>query len=683
MWSALLNMKRANLLNSSPRWLTLLFGLLVMIGLPACGVDLAGDITPPPGLQSTTVSQPLPNSVAYPLVPPDPAQGQAIYSQNCAPCHGDSGQGDGPQAANLPNPVSAIGQASIARASAPSDWFQTITNGNINRYMPGFINNLNDRQRWDVLAYVYSLSMSPDLLAQGEKVYTEACASCHGTTGSGDGPQSASLSFKVPDFTDQDRLSQKSDNDLYTEISQGIGQGSNLAMPAFANQLSDADLWAVTSYVRALTFASVPGASLVAANGTAAPASGAAATAGTAESGTPLAATGSQPASPASPQSATETISPATVNGTTVPVGSAHGRLILPADITSLPGGLMVNLSGFDSNLNQVSSAATPLQPDGTFQFNNVAMPSSITFMTSVDFNNVTFNSSALTGAAGANLDLPIMIYDTSTDPSALTVDRLHVFFDFSTADMVQVIELYVISNPTNKAIVAKNGQAVLYFDLPTNATNLEFQDGVLGQRYIQTATGFGDTQAILPGSGQDQELFGFYVPYPGKTDLSLPITMPVAAAVVMLPVSGVKLNSSQLVNSGQQSVQGQTFHIFTSSNLAGNSNLAMTISGLPGAGVSPQLSNILIGSGVLLIALIVAGVFFYRSNRRNNLTKEENAEPGAPEENVDSLIDAIAALDDLHKAGQLPTAAYQQRRAEMKERLKKRLQETGTLPND
>ena len=50
-------------------------------------------------------------------------------------------------------------------------------------------------------------------------------------------------------------------------------------------------------------------------------------------------------------------------------------------------------------------------------------------------------------------------------------------------------------------------------------------------------------------------------------------------------------------------------------------------------------------------------------------------------EEDVDTLIDAIAALDDLHKAGNLPTAAYQQRRAEMKERLRKRMLETGTLP--
>jgi mono/diheme cytochrome c family protein len=675
-------MKNINLLKRS-YWLTPLLGLLFMIGLSACGVDLAGDITPPPGLQSTTASQPVPNTVAFPLVPPDASQGQAIYSENCAPCHGDTGQGDGPQAANLPNPVIPIGQTGIAWASVPSDWFQIITNGNINRFMPGFINGLDDRQRWDVLAYVYSLSMSPDLLAQGQVVYATNCASCHGTTGKGDGPQSASLSVKTPDFTAQDRLSQKSDNDLYNEIKQGIGQGSSPAMPAFASQLSDADLWAVTSYVRALTFTNAPGVNLAAANGAATPSTGVTATTGTTgavESSTSPAATGTEQATP----KVTETTPPATVNGTSVPVGSAHGKLILPADITSLPPDLAVNLLGFDSNLNQVSSASTPVQPDGTFQFTNVPMPSGISFMASVDFNNVMFNSSPSAGSAGTNLDLSITIYDTSTDASALAVDRLHVFFDFSTPSVVQVIELYIISNPTNKAIVAKDGQAVIYFDLPKDATNLQFQDGVLGQRYIQTATGFGDTQAILPGSGQYQELFAFYVPYPGKTDLSLPITMPISAAVVMLPVGGVNLNSSQLIDSGQQSVQGQTFHIFTTSNMAGKTNLSMTISGLPSAaastGTSNPFSSLLIGGGVFLLSLVVAGTFFYRARRRSNLAVKEEDEPEAPEEDVDSLMDAIAALDDLHKAGKLPTAAYHQRRAEMKERLKKRMQETGIL---
>ncbi len=246
------------------------------------------------------------------------------------------------------------------------------------------------------------------------------------------------------------------------------------------------------------------------------------------------------------------------------------------------------------------------------------------------------------------------------------------------------MIELYVISNPTNKVIVSDSGKPILSFKLPADATNLQFESGALGQRYTQTANGFGDTQAVLPGSGQDQEIFAFDLPYNQKLNLDLPITLPVSAAVVLLPVNSVTIQSSQLVNSGQQSVQGQTFDVYASSNLNAGSTLSMVISGSPGAsvaaGATGSLANIILGGGVFVVALAIAGFAFYR---RRSKPKEivEGDLPEAVEEDADSLIDAIAALDDLYKDGELPEAAYQLRREEMKARLKRIFQETGINP--
>jgi hypothetical protein len=41
--------------------------------------------------------------------------------------------------------------------------------------------------------------------------------------------------------------------------------------------------------------------------------------------------------------------------------------------------------------------------------------------------------------------------------------------------------------------------------------------------------------------------------------------------------------------------------------------------------------------------------------------------------EDPESLMDAIIALDDLHRAGKIPDEAYQQRRNELKDALKRR----------
>ena len=41
-----------------------------------------------------------------------------------------------------------------------------------------------------------------DLVAQGEVVFAEACAACHGAEARGDGPTAALLTIRVPDLTE-------------------------------------------------------------------------------------------------------------------------------------------------------------------------------------------------------------------------------------------------------------------------------------------------------------------------------------------------------------------------------------------------------------------------------------------------------------------------------------------------
>ena len=68
---------------------------IIAVFLAACNFTLAEDVTPPP-----IMSPPTPVPTMGPLFPasaPDVANGAAIYVEKCAPCHGDTGLGDGPQ----------------------------------------------------------------------------------------------------------------------------------------------------------------------------------------------------------------------------------------------------------------------------------------------------------------------------------------------------------------------------------------------------------------------------------------------------------------------------------------------------------------------------------------------------------------------------------------------------------
>jgi len=80
---------------------------------------------------------------------------------------------------------------------------------------------------------------------------------------------------------------------------------------------------------------------------------------------------------------------------------------------------------------------------------------------------------------------------------------------------------------------------------------------------------------------------------------------------------------------------------------------------------------NLLIGAGALGIALILAGAWMYlRDRNRVEDASIENREDDEFESSED-VIDAIIALDDLHRARKITEAAYQKRRAELKEILK------------
>jgi mono/diheme cytochrome c family protein len=627
---------------------------LLALVLSACSFSLAEDITPPPGAVQAPIQAtqtPKLNGPLYPLVPPNPQDGQSIYIEKCAPCHGATGMGDGPRAAQLPNPVPALGAPEVARQATPSRWYTMVTQGNLERFMPPFA-SLSDRQRWDVVAYALSLSASPALAEQGAALYQDNCAGCHGEKGMADGPQAAGLPVKPTDFTNQELMAQKSAVDFF----QAMSAGAAPAMPAFANQLSDDERWALTAYLRSLTFA----------QGSSGLATGV--ISGTVET-------------PSTTGEADGALATPLADAAGVFSGSIAGSVI-NASGGEVPAGLEVTLRGFDQML-QVITQTTTLQPDGSFTFDGVEMPAGRAFMTTVDFQDTIYGSD-IAVAEGDNqaLQLPISIYETTTDASVLKADRLHIFFEFGEGNTVRVIQLYILSNPSNKTLVPPGeGEPTVSFELPEGAANLEFQDGTLGERFIKTEKGFGDTIPIRPGLGNYELLYAFEMPYERKLELVQPLSLPVDAVVVMVPDSGIKVKGDALVDTGTRDVQGAQYRLFNGGSLSAGSDLRLTLSGRPTSG-APQLTaatntNLAIGLGVFGIALVIAGVFLYRRSRISQETiepVEEDGEAAYIEPNggsAESLMDAIIALDDLYQAGELPEAAYLERRAILKQRLR------------
>ncbi len=649
---------------------SILLPLLFTLALAACNFSLAEDITPPPDYRSPTPQPTL--GPLYPSAPPSPARGAALYTQECQPCHGDRGLGNGPLSQQMPVAVPAIGLKDVSSQYAPADWFSVVSLGSLERGMPPFL-SLSTGQRWDVVSYVFQLSASPDQLRSGAALYAGKCAACHGAQGRVDGPQAAGLGSQPTDFTDPAVMSRLSGTDLYRAIAQGVPP----AMAAYAGQLSDSDIWNLVAYLRSLSFdLSTP-------------------TPSPAPSSTPIptleanasAATPTLPAGSGTPPAGTP--SPTAVPG--VQTGTVTGKVAASSG-ASLPSGLMVTLRGFDQDPAggtpaEVVTLDQPLASDGNYTFGNVPMPAGRIFQSQVDFGGIPFASNSATAAKDTpGLDLgTITLYPATRDLTAIQVDQLHIILDFSTPGSMQVIELYVLTVPGQQAVVVpSDGTSIPFIKLPAGATNASYQVGSGSAQPLGTGDGF----ALVPlPSGQSYALVAvFDLPYPGRTEVSLPFSLPVASASVLSP-NGVRVQGGGLSAAAPQTIQGVTYQVYAVASLPADATLDVGISGSPSAassgGTTLDARTLLtVGLGALGLILIGIGVFFFlNERRRKDGGTGPQAAPVAEDAlgtDVDRIADAILLLDDQFKAGAIEVESYKARRARLKERLREALEARG-----
>jgi len=78
-------------------------------------------------------------------------RGKAVYTAECASCHGNSGKGDGPSAKDLEK---SAGDMTKLRGQSDGALFWKITEGK--KPMASYA-KLSEQQRWDVVNYMRTL----------------------------------------------------------------------------------------------------------------------------------------------------------------------------------------------------------------------------------------------------------------------------------------------------------------------------------------------------------------------------------------------------------------------------------------------------------------------------------------------------------------------------------------------
>lgn len=536
--------------------------------------------------------------------------GRSLWTENCLPCHGPAGKGDGPTSQNIPDPLRDLSDPLIARPLVPAENFNVIKNGRIEKLMPPWKNRLNDTQIWDLTAYVWSLSTTPENIASGETIYIQQCAACHGNSGAGDGPQ---VTAKMVNLADPVSVVQQSQADWLTKY-KASSEHSTL------NNLSEVELNQTLDYIRTFTFKM--------------------------------------------PQRN----------------GVLKGQVI-NATTNKPQGNITVTLRAFDNNA-ELETKTVQADAVGNFKFDNLLTDHAVLYTVEGSYGDIRYLSDqpGLFTPDNAETTLNLNVYETTVNMESVVVPQLHYLLSFS-PEAVNVVQIFVFSNKGNKTYIGQNGQTIT-FVLPENAQGVAFQNDEAGERFKQNGTTYTDTAPITPGEETQSIVATYNLSYQDSLTIKAPLPIDISAVNVVMQDQGAELTSTQLQFLEKREFQGDSFSIFTGSNLKKGQELTLQLTNLNDLSFTAPASSdaTLAGSNLYqsrlgwmvlgLGGLVILGVGLGYPYLRSQAVHQDNLSDNDPGLHRQKLLLMLARLDELFESGELDKQLYHRARAKYKAEL-------------
>jgi mono/diheme cytochrome c family protein len=592
---------------------TFVTGFLLLVGWS--NVLYAQQPTPPPYDPAT---------IPIPAQPPVASLGRTTYAENCAPCHGAAGNSDGPSTSGLPKPPPKFSDPATIWPRSPAEYFHIIKFGRIQNLMPPWGQRLTDEQIWQAAYYAWSLHTDQAQVQQGAELYSQSCASCHGPSGAGDG---AAAQGELPDWRDAARMGILTQAELEQKWQAAhADQGANW---------NDTQRRQILDYLRTCSYIPPWESAYRPGNGQ--------------------------------------------LQGQVVQ-GSAGGGAVAALPIT---------LTAY-INFQPTASFTTTADDTGNFQFENLATGEGIVYIAETVYAALAYNSELVQlHPLTPTQAITLPVYETTTDGSGVQIDRANWLID-AEPGALRVGVIMFVGNRLDRTYIGSPVDglaqpATLAIQVPTGATEIQFEDGVLGGRYQQVGERIYDIAPIWPGEGERRVVYSYRLPFTGDSvTVEQSFLYQVGSlSLLVTELPNLAVTVDQLTAQGAQTVQGINFRVWSGQNLA-TPHLRVVLQGLPPAGSpDPRATNAETGDnqppagatvttpplqpavpltvgGVLTVVL--TGLIFWPL--RQQFGQEQRA---ALLRQRTTLVQEIAALDDRHAAGQLPTTQWTAERAQLK----------------
>lgn len=490
--------------------------------------------------------------------------------------------------------------------------------------MPPWGQRLDDEQIWQAVYYAWSLHTTQAEVEQGATLYEQSCASCHGSGGAGDGPAAQAA---LPDFRNSARLS------ILTQAE--LAQHWQAAHAEPGADWNDTQRRQVLDYLR--TFSYIP------------------------------------------PWESAYRPGNGQLQGQIVQ-GSAAGNAV-----TTLP----ITLTAY-VNFQPTASFTTTTDETGNFQFGDLAIGEGVVYIAETNYAAVTYNSGLVQLSPFTPTQaITLPVYETTTDGSGVQIDRANWLID-TEPGALRIGVIMFVGNRLDRTYIGNPVEgltqpATLALAVPSGATEIQFEDGVLGGRYQQVGERIYDIAPIWPGEGGRRVVYSYRLPFTGDSaTVEQPFLYQVGSlSLLVTELPNLVVTVDQLTAQGTQTVQGINFQVWSGQNLT-QPTLRVALQGLPPAGspdpraadtadtgiqpptgatpTTPPLEPIVPLAVGSVLTVVLTGLIFWPLRRQFI-----HAQRTALSQQQATLVQKIAVLDDQHAVGELSTAAWTAERAQLK----------------
>jgi hypothetical protein len=337
------------------------------------------------------------------------------------------------------------------------------------------------------------------------------------------------------------------------------------------------------------------------------------------------------------------------------------------------PGGTNVILVSFGRKEQApLGQRTTQADADGRYAFTGLDRDANVVYITVARFQNVSYPADQPFQLIDqANYQADIAVYDATSADDAIQLERLNLLVVGADQGVVQFMEMGSLVNSGDRTFVTANPQdqalaRAIKFALPNGALGVQMQSGFSDQDMQAGIGGVLMTSPLPPG--HHEFALSFQLPYNGSSaDVSMQMPYPTGTYNVYLPSTGIKLDASGLTSGGPAQLGGQSYALYSATNLARATMIGGQISGLGSNGASGPNQLALISLGVVLFVL-GGGVLLFGGRLRPVPMARSR---GDFEQERLELVVRLAALDERFAAGELSEAEYAAERDSGKLRLR------------